>query len=297
MKFTISSVLSASSAAILVALSAIQVAALPMKAGSPVTGLVKRDIAGMNDYSCQLTTAHPRPLILIHSTLLTVDSWWEFAPVLIENGYCVFGLTYGLYPTIPGFGGLASVESSAQELATFADNVLTQMNVTQVDIVGHSQGGILARYWMKYLEGAGKVYRHIGISPITHGTTLDSLTIWAEAWDVFAPLSAFFNVIAPSFPEMVANSTFMNELNDGGDTASGVIFSNIATKYDEVVTPYTTCFQEDTGVTNVVLQNLCALSLNEHLTMINSFVVLRFVLNQLDPSNAKTANCLNLLSA
>ncbi|KAF8923723.1 hypothetical protein BGZ58_002618 [Dissophora ornata] len=169
------------------------------------------------------------------------------------------------------------------------------MNVTQVDIVGHSQGGILARYWMKYLDGAGKVYRHIGISPITHGTTLDSLTIWAAAWGVFAPLSDFFNVIAPSFTEMVTNSTFMNKLNAGGDTASGVIFSNIATKYDEVVTPYTTCFQEDSGVTNVVLQDLCILSLNEHLTMVNSLVVLQFVLNQLDPSNAKTANCLSLL--
>ncbi|KAF8930149.1 hypothetical protein BGZ58_008442, partial [Dissophora ornata] len=80
MKFAISSVLSAASAAILVALSAVQVASVPITAGSPVTGLVKRDIAGMNDYSCKLTAAHPRPLILVHSTLLTVDSWWTFAP-------------------------------------------------------------------------------------------------------------------------------------------------------------------------------------------------------------------------
>ncbi|KAF8924784.1 putative secreted lipase [Dissophora ornata] len=263
MKFAISSVLGAASAAILVALSVVQVAALPVSTDSPVTGLQKRAISGINNYNCKLTAAHPRPLILVHSTLLTVDSWWTFAPVFIKNGYCVFGLTYGIY-SLPGVGGLASVEHSAQELATFADNVLAKMNVTQVDIVGHSQGGILARYWMKYLDGAGKVYRHIGISPVTRGTTLDSLTTLTKAWGIFSPLAAFFNLFAPSFTEMVSGSTFMTKLNAGGDTAPGVIFSNIATKYDEVVTPYTTCFQNDTGVTNVVLQDLCSLSLNEH---------------------------------
>ncbi|KAI8597470.1 secreted lipase [Dissophora ornata] len=295
MKFAISSVLSTASAAILVALSAIQVAALPLGANSPASGLQKRAISGINNYNCKLTAAHPRPVILVHATLLTVDSWSTFAPVLIKNGYCIFGLTYGLYPSIPGFGGMAPIEDSAQELATFADNVLAKMNVTQVDIVGHSQGGILARYWMKYLDGAGKVYRHVGVSPITHGTTLDSITTWLKAWGIFAPAQPVFDAIAPSFYEMVSNSTFMTKLNTGGDTAPGVIFSNIATKYDEVVTPYATCFQNDTGITNVLLQDLCALSLNEHLTMVNSLVVLQFVLNQLDPSNAKTANCLSLL--
>ncbi|KAF8930142.1 hypothetical protein BGZ58_008435 [Dissophora ornata] len=249
----------------------------------------------MNNYNCKLTAAHPRPVILVHSTLLTVDSWWTFAPVLINRGYCVFGLTYGKYKDIPGFGGLAPIADSAQELATFADNVLAKMNVKQVDIVGHSQGGILARYWMKYLGGAGKVYRHIGVSPITHGTTLSSAATWAKAWGIFAPLQPFFDTVAPSFYEMVTDSTFMAKLNAGGDTAPGVIHSNIITKYDEVVTPYKTGFQNSAGVTNVVLQDLCLLSLNEHLTMVNSFVVLQFVLNQLDPSTAKSANCLSFL--
>ncbi|KAG0014890.1 hypothetical protein BGZ80_010172 [Entomortierella chlamydospora] len=248
MKFTFTSIV----AAALLLLTSVQGAAVPpIGAQNSATAatlpphansLQKRTISGLNNYSCKLTAAHPRPLLLVHATLLSLESWWEFAPILIKHGYCVFALTYGRYKDIPLFGGLAPVEDSAQEVADFADNILKQMNVTQLDYVGHSQGGILGRYWMKYLGGAGKVNR---------------------------------------------------QLNAGGDFAPGVIASNIATRFDEVVTPYENCYQNDPGVTNVLLQDLCLLSINEHLTMINSKVVMRYVMNQLDPSTAKTANCLS----
>ncbi|KAF9408940.1 hypothetical protein BGZ94_002144, partial [Podila epigama] len=60
---------------------------------SHVTGLEKRGLTGVNDFNCKLTAAHPRPLILVHSTLLTADSWWSFTPTLRARGYCVFALT------------------------------------------------------------------------------------------------------------------------------------------------------------------------------------------------------------
>ncbi|KAF8952399.1 hypothetical protein BGZ46_003498 [Entomortierella lignicola] len=292
MKFTVSSVLKAatSAAAIILAISTSQVTALPV---NTVANIEKRAITGLNDYSCKLTAAHPRPLVLVHATLLTVDSWSNFAPEFIKEGYCVFGLTYGYYKNETEFGGLAPIEDSAQELGTFVNNVLAKMNSKQVDIVGHSQGGILARYWIKYLDGAGKVYRHVGVSPITHGTTLDDITTFAKALNLFNGSESTFDYFAPSFYQMVVNSTFMEKLNAGGVTAPGVIHSNIATKYDEVVTPYENCYMEVPGVTNTLLQDLCMASLNEHLTMVDSDVVLQWVLNQLDPSTAQTANCLS----
>ncbi|KAI9232170.1 MAG: lipase [Podila humilis] len=277
--------------------SRVQAAALPTVdiQAATMPQFVKRDIAGLNNYNCKPSAAHPRPLILVHATLLTADSWQDFVPTFQQQGWCVFALTYGTVPDIPGFGGLAPVEQSAQQLADFANNVMARMNASQVDLVGHSQGGILGRYWVKYLGGAGKVNRMVGISPITHGTTLSGIATVAKALQVFYPAEPLFDKIAPSFYEMVNTSPFIAKLNAGGDTSPGVVHSNIATKFDEVVTPYQTAFENDPGVTNVVLQDLCLLSLNEHLTMVNSMVVLQYVLNQLDPSAAKTANCLSLL--
>lgn len=69
-------------------------------------------------------------------------------------------------------------------------------------LTGHSQGGILGRYWIKYLGGTGKVNLMVGVSPITHGTTLSGITTFAKALQVFYPAQPLFDKIAPSFYEM-----------------------------------------------------------------------------------------------
>ncbi|KAG0250093.1 hypothetical protein DFQ27_009578, partial [Actinomortierella ambigua] len=47
---------------------------------------------------------------------------------------------------------------------------------------------------------------------------------------------------------------------------------------------------------NTVLLNLCTVSINEYLTMVNSPIVIQFIWNSLDLNNAKTADCLNIVS-
>ncbi|KAF9301982.1 hypothetical protein BGZ74_006019 [Mortierella antarctica] len=133
--------------------------------------------------------------------------------------------------------------------------------------------------------------RMVGIAAINHGTTMNGLMGLFQMLNTVSPDESLVGSLAPSVPEMVQDSAFMKKLNDGGDTVPGVIHSNIVTMYDEIITPYESCFQHGAGVTNVVLQDLCAISFNEHLTIINSMVVLRFILNQLDPDTAKPANC------
>ncbi|KAG0028521.1 hypothetical protein BGZ81_004637 [Podila clonocystis] len=301
MKFSLASILGVASVALL-SLSSVQSASLPVVAETPT--LKKHEIKGLNNYACKLTKAHPHPVILLHATLLTLDSWKDFVPTLIAAGYCPFALTYGKYGAFQQFGGLAPIEQSAQELASFAEDIMTHMKVSQVDLAiirngsfmeGHSQGGILGRYWVKFLGGKGKVNKMIGVSPINHGTTLSNIVTVAKAFGVFTAGQATFDKIAPSFYQMVNTSPFIAKLNEGGDVAPGVITSNIATKFDEVVTPWSSCFSKETStVTNQVLQDLCMVSFNDHLTMINSKVVLRWVMNQLDPSTAKTASCLSM---
>ncbi|KAK3833473.1 MAG: putative secreted lipase [Linnemannia elongata] len=288
MKFSITSILSTVAAALAI-FSSVQAAAVP----TPVE-IQKRAIEGINNYACKMTPAHPRPLLLVHGTTLTLDSWSTWAPLLIKEGYCVFGLTYGKYKDVPLLGGIAPIEENAHEVANFANNVLTRMNATQLDYIGHSQGGILGRYWIKYLDGAGKINRMVGVSPIHHGTTLSGITTFASALHLLNPVQPILDAVAPALYQMIVGSPFMQKLNAGGDTSPGVIHSNIATRYDEIVTPWETCYQDAPGVINTLLQDLCLLALNEHITIINSKIALRWALNQLDPSTAKTANCLSV---
>lgn len=90
MKFTLTSILSVASVAFL-SLASVQSAALPIVSEAPA--LEKREIKGLNNYACKLTTAHPFPVILVHATLLTLDSWKDFVPTLVAAGYCPFALT------------------------------------------------------------------------------------------------------------------------------------------------------------------------------------------------------------
>ncbi|WP_413230267.1 esterase/lipase family protein [Kitasatospora herbaricolor] len=43
-------------------------------------------------------------------------------------------------------------------------------------MVGHSQGGMPARHYLKNLGGAAKVGKLIGPGPSNHGATLDGIT-------------------------------------------------------------------------------------------------------------------------
>ena len=86
------------------------------------------DPPGANNFSCKPTARHPRPVVLVHGTAGNKNTNWQtYAPLLANNGYCVFALTYGVAAGTPKgldqFGGLDSIETSAQQLKTFVAKV------------------------------------------------------------------------------------------------------------------------------------------------------------------------------
>ncbi|MFD0428651.1 alpha/beta fold hydrolase [Streptomyces zhihengii] len=119
----------------------------------------------------------PRPVVLVHGTFgNSVDNWLVLAPYLVKRGYCVFSLDYGQLPGVPFFHGLGPVEESAAQLDAFVARVRGATGAAEVDIVGHSQGGMMPRHYLKFLGGAAEVNALVGIAPSNHGTTLGGLT-------------------------------------------------------------------------------------------------------------------------
>ena len=261
------------------ALAAAAAAVVPAVAASPsaLSGATAGGISpyqspgvsppGANDWSCRPSAAHPEPVVLVHGTFgdMTV-SWNELAPVLVHDGYCVFALDYGNRATGP-------IEDSAQQLATFVDQVLTATGASKVSIVGHSQGGMMPRYYLKYLGGASKVDDLIGLVPSNHGTT--SFAQWAP-----------YAYQCTACTEQMAGSQFLSDLNSGGDTVSGVFYTVVSTTHDEVVTPYTSQALSGTPgqVTNVVLQDKCPTDFTDHLGIVYDPVAVQWVENALTQS-------------
>ncbi|MFJ5778293.1 esterase/lipase family protein [Streptomyces sp. NPDC093094] len=251
--------------------------------------------SGWNDYHCKPSAAHPRPVVLVHGTLgNSVDNWLGLAPYLTARGYCVFSLDYGQLPGVPFFHGLGPIDRSAQQLDTFVDKVLAATGAPEADLVGHSQGGMMPRYYLKFLGGAAEVNALIGLAPDNHGTTLNGLT---KLLPYFPGAEDLLSLATPGLADQIAGSAFLTKLNQGGDTVPGVRYTVIATRYDEVVTPYTSGWLEGPGVRNVLLQDLCPLDLSEHLAIgLLDRIAFHEVANALDPARATRTTCASVFS-
>ena len=255
-------------------------------------------LSGGNN-GCKPSSAHPYPVVLVHGTFADEGSnWVTLAPLLANNGYCVYAFNYGetiLSGLLGSIDGLGNIESSASELSSFVSNVLGKTGASKVDIVGHSQGGMMPGYYIRFLGGASKVHTLIGLSPSNHGTTVDGLTELIVNFP-FATLAVntFLGVIgAPSLPQQEAGSAFQNKRFGNGDTVVGPHYVVIQTTHDEVVTPYTNAFLSGSGVTNITIQNQCPGDPVGHVGMFEDSPVLQNVLNQLSasPNGSFQASC------
>lgn len=276
-------------------LAAFLVAAVAVIAPAASSAQAAAPSSGWNDFTCKPSAAHPRPVVLVHGTFgNSVDNWLGLAPYLKNRGYCVFSLDYGQLPGVPFFHGLGPVEKSAEQLDAYVDRVRAATGAAEVDLVGHSQGGMMPRYYLKFLGGAAEVNALIGIAPSNHGTTLSGLTALLP---YFPGAEDLLSTATPALADQIAGSAFLTKLNAGGDTVPGVRYTVIATRYDQVVTPYRSAFLTGPNVRNVVLQDLCAVDLSEHLAIgLLDRIAFHEVANALDPDRAKRTTCASVFS-
>jgi triacylglycerol esterase/lipase EstA (alpha/beta hydrolase family) len=251
---------------------------------------------GANNWSCKPSAAHPYPVVLVNGTGEDMaDGFSALSPLLADNGYCVFAANFG---GSPGnlLQGTGDITQSAAQLSSFVSQVLGTTGAVRVDLVGHSQGGMMPRYYLKFLGGASKVQTLVGLAPSNHGTTLDGLaTLETELATVLPGISSALGSACEACAQQIAGSSFMTTLNAGGDTVPGPSYTVIETRNDEIVTPYASAFLSGPNVTNIVLQNVCPLDQTDHIGIADDTVALHLVLNALDPAHPQAVPCVPVL--
>jgi hypothetical protein len=256
-------------------------------------------LSGGNN-GCKPSAAHPYPVVLVIGT--TSDEGANFvslAPLLANNGYCVYSFNYGetLLSDFGRIDALNYIEHSAEELSSEVNSVLKKTGASKVDLVGHSQGGMMPNYYIKFLGGASKVNELVGLAPSNHGTTLDGLKELLEkvpGASLIGNLLEFLGL--PSLTQQEEGSTFMQKLfGEGEPVEPGVRYVVIESTHDEVVTPYTNAFLNAPGVVNITVQDQCPTDPVGHIGMASDSPVLQNVLNQLSqsPNPSFTATCTN----
>lgn len=260
---------------------------------------VDADPPGANNWACKPSAQHPNPVVLVHGTGGNKNTNWQtYAPLLANNGYCVFALTYGVPPGAPlplsQVGGLTPMEGSAVQLRDFVTKVLAATGAQKVDIVGHSQGTLMPDYYAKFLGGGAHIDKYVSLAPLWHGSNVGGS---ATLMELAAALG--FPVPDPSplgaLTEFAPNSAFLAKLRAGGVAVPGISYTNITTRYDELVVPYTSGIEP--GMHNIVVQNVCPLDLSDHLELAASPVAAALVLNALDPAHPRAVPCRLVLPA
>ena len=251
------------------------VAAPVPAAPAPIAAALDAPPPGANDWSCRPSKAHPYHVVLVPGTFESMlKNWSTLSPVLKQAGYCVFSLNYGITNGVPATG---PIEESAKELAVFVAAVLKATKAPKVDLVGHSQGGMMPRQYLAFGGGSSKVHALVGIAPFNHGTT----GLLVPDSGLGGPGSA--NPLCQACVDQQAGSPFLTRLNARGDVVPGPSYTVISTRNDEVVTPYTS--QALPGpkrqVTNIVIQDVCPLDPIEHDQAPNDPVVHQLVLEAL----------------
>jgi triacylglycerol esterase/lipase EstA (alpha/beta hydrolase family) len=135
-----------------------------------------------------------RPIVLLHGFGLTQTSWIVLGRRLARRGLGpLYGTTYF---------SLQSVRISAEQLGAFVDEVLLRSGAERVDIVAHSMGGVVARYYLERLGGARRLGRLITLGSPHRGTLMAryGLAVGARELAVDSPLLADLAAPAPGLP-------------------------------------------------------------------------------------------------
>ena len=203
-----------------------------------------------------------RPVVLLHGTANdSRGTWRELTAELREDGHCVYAPDYGNRAKNP-------IPQSAKEISAYIDRVLAETGSSTVDIVGYSQGGVLARHYLKFLGGTAKVNSVIGIAPPNRGVP-GTLPDWLVKR-------------CPACADLLATSPFLKALNDGGDLAGSVRYTTIASRHDGMIPLANQALSGPADrVTNVVVQDTCPLDFTGHGQMTHARPVLKWTVNAL----------------
>ena len=175
---------------------------------------------------------------------------------------------------------------------TFVNAVLAATGASKADLVGHSQGGMMPRYYLNFLGGAAKVNDLVALAPSNFGTTLDGLTELASLLGESSAVNGVLSSVCEACVEQEQGSAVLARLN-ATPTVPGVQSTVIESVDDEVVTPYTNAFLPGApNVTNITVQHQCALDGSDHLELAADPVALADMLNALDPASPVHVPCL-----
>lgn len=111
----------------------------------------------------------PRPIIVLHGYAMNRANYLPLAYRMAKAGLGpIFGFEYWT---------LGRIAAGARQLGWFIDEVRAATGAEQVDIIGHSMGGVVGRYYVTFAGGDGVVANLITLGSPHAGTDVSAIGI------------------------------------------------------------------------------------------------------------------------
>jgi hypothetical protein len=239
-------------AALLLLPAAASAAYAPPNRPGPPLSVPAATLAAALSCTGRLAGTTHEPVLLVPGTSLNpaTDYGYGWEPALAKLGwpYCTI--------TLPG-NAMGDIQV-AGEYVVYAIRAMHAESGGRIDIVGHSQGGMVPRWALRFWpDTRAMVDDLVGLSPSNHGT-LDAIPACAQS-------------CAPAFWQQRSDAAFIAALNSAQETFPGISYTNVYTDTDEVVVPNfgpaasSSLSGGGGAVTNVAIQSVCPNDITEHL--------------------------------
>lgn len=166
------------------------------------------------------------PILFVHGYTGSASNWNTMRERFIDAGYSS-DLLYAFTFDNPNDAGSGSNADNAEEVLEWIIYILSLTGASEVDIVAHSMGGLSTRYYIKFLGGAQYVDDYVSLGTPQHGTR-----------------RSFYG-------DMRIGSSFLNQLNSGDETPSGVEWTTVRSTADTLVVPTDTAMLD--GANNILI--------------------------------------------
>jgi triacylglycerol esterase/lipase EstA (alpha/beta hydrolase family) len=226
----------------------------PLNRSGPALSVPANTLAKSLLCSANLKTSAHEPILLVPGTTVTpaVEFSWSY-----ERAFNKLHLPWCAV-TLP-----ASTMGDIQVAGEYVVNAIRTMHKAtgkKVQIVGHSQGGMVPRWALRFWpDTRAMVDDMIGMAPSNHGTV--------DAFALCLPVLG----CAPAIWQQETNSPFLKALNSSAETFRGISYTQIYTTLDEIVVPNfneTGSSSLHTGagaIANVSVQSVCPGHITDHL--------------------------------
>lgn len=261
-----------------------QVLTVTVEPGSVVLTTISTRLLNDGAIPGETVTAQTEiPVLLVHGTFGNATELEPLKEHLESRGLTVFSYDYGRAFSLiglldPAAGGIQDMNLSVEDLAAQIARAKAETGSEHIDLVGHSQGGLLIKDYLAHYPDDG-VRKVVGLAATHHGTTFGGgaeTLLNAFAPGAVDPLNAAFGTatvqyflsgnmlfdVVNLFPgplqpvvrwladrvidvvlgvaprQQLLGSSFIDALDQTPDTKPGVSYLVMATRDDEWVTPY-----------------------------------------------------------